>query len=330
MEKKKILIRLPNWLGDMVMSVGAVNQVLHFFPGAEVSLIAKQGLQDLLSFFPPTKHRFVFSKDDYSGAKGLWRFGRRIRRTDNFDLFVSFPDSFSSALMGFATGAEQRVGYRKEGREILLTDSFAKPKDLHRAEEYVQLLELLTGRQRSPIDVSLHHSFAKEDYVAININSEASSRRLTMAKAIEIIAAARKALSEKIVLIGGPGERDFVEAVWQQLPDRKGIESLAGKTSLAGLVQVLASARVLLTTDSGPAHLANALGTQTVVLFGAGNENNTAPYNKDAVEVIRLGKLSCEPCTKNVCVQFGTPQCLELLETPQIINLVKERKEHAR
>jgi len=325
MDRRKILVRLPNWLGDMVMAVGAVRQIPHFFPGAEVSVIVKKGLQDLLPFFPPLQHQFVFSKAEYKGAKGLWRFGKTIRQTDSFDLFISFPDSFSSALMGFATGAKERIGYKKEGREILLTKAYPKPVGLHRAEEYVRLLELYTGIERKPVVVSLQHSFPKQDYLVININSEASSRRLQVEKAVEVIAEARSQFSQRMVLIGGPGEKAFVETVMDRLPSKENIESVAGKTSLAVLAEILASASVVLTTDSGPAHLANALGTQTVVLFGAGNERNTAPYNKAAVQVIRLGQLSCEPCTKNVCVRFGTPKCLTLLNTQNILSTVKER-----
>ena len=325
MDRRKILVRLPNWLGDMVMAVGAVRQIPHFFPGAEVSVIVKKGLQDLLPFFPPLQHQFVFSKNEFKGAKGLWKFGKKIRQTDSFDLFISFPDSFSSALMGFATGARERIGYKKEGREILMTKSFSKPAGLHRAEEYVRLLELYTGTEQQPVAVSLQHAFPKLDYLVININSEAESRRLPVDKAVEVINAARAQFSERIVLIGGPAEKAFVETVLEHLPAKENIESVAGKTSLGGLAEVLASARAVLTTDSGPAHLANALGTQTVVLFGAGNEANTAPYNKAAVQVIRLGQLSCEPCTKNVCVRFGTPKCLTLLNTQLILDTVNER-----
>lgn len=321
----KILVRLPNWLGDMVMSAGVIQQLPHFFPGAEVSLIAKKGIHELLDYFPPVKHRFVFSKEEYSSVRGLWKFGREIRKRERFDLFISLPDSFSAALMGYATGAKKRIGYKNEGRDMLLTASFAKTKGIHRAEEYVQLLELFTGKERQNIDVSLQHKFSKEDHIVININSEASSRRLTVAKAIEMISATRKMVNNPIVLIGGQKEKTFVEEVFGSLPIKDGIESVAGKTSLKDLVQILASAKLMLTTDSGPAHLANALGTETVVLFGAGNENNTAPYRKDQLQVIRLGKLSCEPCTKNVCIQFGTPQCLELLETEQILSAVKQK-----
>jgi ADP-heptose:LPS heptosyltransferase len=89
------------------------------------------------------------------------------------------------------------------------------------------------------------------------------------------------------------------------------------------LVTLLASAQVMLSTDSGPAHLANALGTHTVVLFGAGNENNTAPYNADNRTIVRLNKLSCEPCQKNVCVKYKIPQCLQQLDVDMIVSKVK-------
>lgn len=319
----KILVRLPNWLGDMVMAVGALHQLPVFFPGAQVSVIAKKGIHELLPFFPPVQRQFVFDKEANKGPRGLWAYGKQIRTVEKFDLFFSFPNSFSAALMGFATGAKLRVGFKNEARNMLLTQAYAKPVGLHRAEEYVRLVELYAGKQAGNIDVRLHHTVAKEDVVILNINSEASSRRLTVAKAVEIITAVRRSFSEKILLIGGRGEKEFVQTVYRQLRNKKDIENIAGTTNLHQLTQVLAAAKWVLSTDSGPAHLANALGTHTVVLFGAGNENNTAPYNKEARQIIRLGKLSCEPCTKNVCVQFDTPQCLELLETTQIISILK-------
>lgn len=321
----KILVRLPNWLGDMVMSVGFVHQLPYFFPGAEVGVIAKKGIHELLPFFPLSKHQFVFSKEEYDGVKGLWQFGRKIRQAEKFDLFISLPDSFSSALMGYATGIKKRIGYKNEGRNMLLTDAFSKPKKLHRVEEYVQLLELYTAKQRAELMVSLQHSFLKKDHIVININSEASSRRLTITKAVEVINEVTGTYPNPVVLIGGRGEKPFVDDVFQKLANREGIESVAGKTSLQELVEILASARLMLTTDSGPAHLANALGTETVVLFGAGNENNTSPYDKSRLQVLRLGKLSCEPCTKNTCIQFGTPQCLELLETEKILSAMNQK-----
>lgn len=321
----KILVRLPNWLGDVVMSVGAVRQLQLLYPEAGIHFIIKKGLEDLVPLFAPAAKVFVFNKTNHPGPRGLWAFGRSIAKTAAYDLFVSFPDSFSSALMGKATGAAVRIGYKKEGRGLLLTQSFAKPTGLHRVEEYVNLVERFGGQKAGSVTVTMEAPVTKGNVAVVNINSEATSRRLTEPKAVEIISALRERISNPLVLVGGSSEQAFAERVFRRLPDKSGVESVAGKTSLKELCNLLGSARILLTTDSGPAHLANALGTHTVALFGAGNENNTAPYNKERLDVVRLGKLSCEPCVRNECVQFGTPQCLELLDTPTIVALVQKR-----
>ena len=97
---------------------------------------------------------------------------------------------------------------------------------------------------------------------------------------------------------------------------------MAGKTNLKEMVELLNSSRVMLTTDSGPAHVANALGVHTIVLFGAGNENNTAPYNKINRQIIRLGQLPCEPCINNTCKLYGVPECLVQLDENIIAAIV--------
>jgi heptosyltransferase II len=317
-DKMKILVRLPNWLGDMVMAGGLLNALPDFYPGAAISVIAKKGIHELLSFFPAHSHQFIFEKEKYKGLYGAWRFGRAIKKEHRFDLFICLPDSLSSAVMARATGAKKRIGYKKEGRSFLFTDTYKKENGKHRVEEYVSLVEKYSNKKASEIKVQLHHSFQKKQHVIVNINSEASSRRLTVFKATELINYLRSTIKETIILIGAPKEKPFIDAVCERLHTKVNIENKAGKTSLAQLTELLATAQLLLTTDSGPAHLANALGTQTVVLFGAGNEQNTAPYNKEFRTIVRLGQLSCEPCEKNVCVRFGTPQCLEQLSSARI------------
>jgi ADP-heptose:LPS heptosyltransferase len=86
--------------------------------------------------------------------------------------------------------------------------------------------------------------------------------------------------------------------------------SLAGKTNLSQLAALMSNAKALLTVDSGPSHLANALGLQTLVMHGADDENNTEAYNKAYVHGLRYGKLPCEPCVKNVCKLGDESPCL--------------------
>jgi len=323
---QNILIRLPNWLGDMVMSSAFVKAVAAEYPQAKLHLVAKKGIDFLLDYFPVHQQRYVFSKEDHKGLKGAWRFGKNIGKTIKFDTCFCLPDSFSSAVMARASGAKTIVGYKKELRSLLLTNSYNRPTGLHRVEEYVYLLEQFTGKKIPVPTVELRAPVVqREQKLVININSEAESRRLPAPKAISIINTIKATVDCDILLVGSPKEKPFVDAVYAGLKDTARIINVAGQTNLPQLMQLFATVSTVLTTDSGPAHVANALGTQTIVLFGAGNEHNTAPYNKKNRTVIRLGKLSCEPCVNNTCKRYGVPECLLQLDEQLIAAEVKQR-----
>ena len=319
-----ILIRLPNWLGDMVMSTAFVQAVKNEYPHATIDLVAKKGIDFLLDYFPTHGQRFIFFKDQYKGIGGAWKFGKMIAAQKKYDIFFCLPDSFSSAIMGRAIAVKQRIGFKKELRSVFLTHAYTKQKKLHRVEEYVDLLKQFTKKEIAVPTVKLQLPAAeKTDAVIININSEAVSRRLPKEKAISIIATVRNKINNPIILVGSNKEAAFVEDVFNALPGKNNITNKAGKTSLPELMQLFATSASVLTTDSGPAHVANALGVQTIILFGAGNENNTAPYNKNNRTIIRLGQLACEPCVSNTCKVYGVPQCLVRLDENIIVAAVK-------
>jgi heptosyltransferase II len=330
-QPQHILIRLPNWLGDMVMSTAFVKAVAQQYPNASIDLIAKKDIDFLLDYFPLYSQHFIFNKEEHKGLGGAYTFGKKIGKQKKYDIFFCLPDSFSSSVMGFATGATKKVGYKKELRSILLTNSFQKKNNLHRVEEYVDLLQQFANTTiKDPAVELITGATHKKNAVIVNINSEAVSRRLPKVKAISLINTLRKKITEEIILVGSPKEKDFVDEVFNALEDKNNITNNAGKTSLLQLITLFSSCNVMLTTDSGPAHVANALGTHTIVLFGAGNENNTAPYNKNNRSIIRLGQLPCEPCVNNICKVYGTPECLIRLDeniiVQQVIAALKNKK----
>lgn len=315
----KILVRLPNWLGDMVMSVAFIHQLKKNYPQAEISVIAKKGIHTLLKFFPAVADQYIFFKEEYPGLKGAYKFGNLIAKQNIYDIFYCLPDSLSSAMMGYATRAKKRVGYNKELRHFLLTDRYKKNEDQHRVEQYLDLLNLTYEKTSDKPSVLLEINHTPQNRIIVNINSEASSRRLPKEKAISIINEIREHTTEEIILIGSAAEKDFVSEVYSSLKNNSGIHNDAGKTSVAELTELMSFAKLMISTDSGPAHLSNAIGVPTIVLFGAGNETHTAPYNTANRTIIRLGQLSCEPCRKNICVRFGIPKCLTLLNEEKII-----------
>ena len=318
----RILVRLPNWLGDLVMSVGFINVLNKKFPDAKIDVICKKGMEDLLDFFPTISKRFIFSKQEFDGIFGAYKFGRKIKRTEQYDLFFCLPNSFSSALMGFSSGAKKRIGFKNEGRNFLFTQSFSQPKNLHRAEEYIFLLEKFLEEQleKPNIFFNVKKEIIKNQII-VNFNSEAASRRMPMLKAISILERISNEFSNDILLIGAPKDKDYVDELCRLLNNNR-VKNLAGKTSLKDLAILMANSKGMLSVDSGPSHLCNALQTKVVVLHGADDENNTEAYNKDFVDGMRNGKLPCEPCVKNVCKPYGSPKCLEMLDENLIIEKI--------
>ncbi|MFI5188251.1 MAG: lipopolysaccharide heptosyltransferase II [Chitinophagales bacterium] len=322
----KILVRLPNWLGDMVMSTGFLKALKIEFPSARIDVIVKKGLESLVNFIPEINNHYMFSKAEWKGLSGAYRFGKKIKKENRYDLFFCLPDSFSSAFMGWATSAKQRIGFKKELRSLFLTRSFRKPSSLHRVEEYVSLLEQFRNKQLASISVSLKKPGAAfQNKIIINFNSEAGSRRMPVIKAASIFNGLIKEIpGAEFIFIGSMKDKDYIDEILKRVDQNPRINNKTGQTSdLSDLIELIASGAAMLTTDSGPAHLANALGVPTVVTFGAGNENSTAPYNKEGLTVLRLGQLPCEPCLKNVC-KFGSPKCLEQLDADRIVSEVKK------
>lgn len=326
----KILIRLPNWLGDVVMSTSFIGAVRQLYPEARIDVIIKNELGGILSLIPGLEKIHLFSKKEYKGLSGVFRFGKKLR-SEKYDLFFCLPDSLSSAVMGWAAFTKKRVGFAKEGRSLLLTNSYKRPLNMHRVDEYLYLLEQFTGRKIPERAVSIPVEGAtKKDIVVVNFNSEASSRRMPIENGRQLLNMLLDAFqTAKFAIIGSPKEKEYADELLKGIANPGRIENYAGKTNLKELCNLMASARVVLTTDSGPAHLANGIGVPTIVLFGAGNEHNTAPYNKKDLTILRAGKLDCEPCVRNECKLYGIPKCMQLIGTKAIMDKLDFYLKHA-
>ena len=317
----KILIRLPNWLGDVVMSTAFIKAVRELYPDASIDVIIKKELGGIAELIPHLNKIHLFSKQEYNGLGGVYRFGKSLR-VEHYDIFFNLPHSLSSLVIAWASGAKQRIGFNKEGGMFMLTKAIKKPIGLHRVDEYVYLLEKFSGKTiaKKQVALSSGERNAMASLVVVNFNSEASSRRMPLVKGRSIINALSNTFANTVfAFVGSSKEAVFIDELLIGLDNQDRLQNLTGKTDLKGLAETLANCKAVLTTDSGPAHLANALGTSTIVLFGAGDETNTAPYNKGNLEVLRYGGLACEPCVRNTCKLYGVPRCMELLEENKII-----------
>jgi heptosyltransferase II len=322
-----ILVRLPNWLGDVVMATGFIRELQRLAPDSRIDIILKKELADLAPFLPGVSRVYLFSKAQHPGLKGALAFGRQIAAQRSYNLFFSLPDSFSAALMGWASGSPRRVGYRKEFRSLLLSHAYDKPKGRHRVEEYLHLLEKYFKMAVPDSQVRLSEpTLAGTDGVPaiqspaiiLNFNSEAQSRRMPVEKAVRIVNRLRQEIQAELILIGSPKEVPFVNQIMAGLLDARQVRSLAGQTTLPQLAHLIRAADLMISTDSGPAHLAYSQGTKLLVFFGAGIEANTGPYRSPGAEVMRVPGMPCAAYHANTC-KYGSPPCLLQLDEDLIV-----------
>ena len=320
---------MPNWVGDVVMALGFLDAVLKRHPEAEIHIIIKKEIADLITWYQPGLVLHRFSKKEHGGLAGMRRFGKEVGKSGPFEAFFCLPDSFSSAFIGLFTRSKLRFGFPGEGRFLLLNRIVRKPEHQHRVEEYLALLEAWSGKVSYRVPMLMPHKpehrfpLGTGKFLLFNINSEASSRRLPAEKAVAWITQLRQQYGFEIVFTGSPKEQAWVEPVEQQLAHLGSIHNYCGKTSLWQLMELVQSVDYVISVDTGLAHMANAFLKKTIILQGAAEEKHTGPWNAENVRLVRQPGLECAPCRSNTC-QFGTPKCLADMETFRVMQALEE------
>jgi len=312
-----IVIRTPNWLGDLVMATPFIHAVLEQFPEAQVDLIVRKGLETL-----PLPHRGeirVFDRKDHSPHQ----FGRQLRAA-NYDRFYALPPSFSSAWMAFVSGARERVGYRGDGRRWLLTHPARRrhpARTQHLVGEYLDLLGQDFLLEESPPRITLVSGWVSEQLGRLSL--QLPERYAVLAPAAEYGPAKQwpwehyrrmaQQLDLPVVVTGLAQDRELGEQICADLPDA---QNLCGATNLAQLTALLHNAELLVCNDSGAMHLGAALGTPTLGVFGSSSPEWTRPLGLHA-RFLHLG-LDCSPCFDRTC-RFGHYDCLQNL-APEVVH----------
>jgi heptosyltransferase II len=328
-----ILVRMPNWLGDAVMATGFLDRLKEVYPSSRVHAIVREELGDFVRILTQVSVVHSCRRDDLSSPLKALRLARRISVNGGFEQFYCLPPSFSSAFMGFFTRSRQRIGYRGQWRSWALTHAYEKPAGMHRAATYAHLLHERVPNAAGGLRVSLTPDAAHacpeligsaRPVIGLNINSEAPSRRLSPARGAVIADALADAFDCTVALVGSRAQAGRTAALAAAMRRRERCVDLAGKTTLPELAWLLARLDAFVSVDSGPAHLANAVGTMTVVLFGAGDETITAPWNAARLRVVRADGLPCRMCGRNDC-RLGMPICLESIPVEAIVVAVRCR-----
>ena len=300
---QRVLVRLPNWLGDVLMGRPALHALRAAHPGAEITAVGPRVLLELLA-----PERLWQRAESLPGAPGL---ADRLRAA-RFDAALVLPPSFSSAWLAFRSGARLRVGFAQEGRSVLLTRAVRRPArgDLHLSREYLALAAVLDARE-VPLPRLGADEAAVREATALLARVGVGERRFAILGPGAAYGPAKRwsagrfaalglqlaARGLAVLVCGAASEREACEDVAASVGAQA--RSLAGVTSLPVQGALCAQAALTVSNDSGLAHLAAATGAPTVVVFGSTSSAWSAPLGP-LVRVVQRAPV-CSPCFARDC-----------------------------
>jgi len=300
MSAKPDIVRAPNHLGDVVLALPALRAA------APSDVLVLAGLAPLLRLAGLPGRVIPLTR----GAFGAIAAARALRAA-RYQRGVLLTPSFSSALIFALGGVAARRGTDTDGRRLLLTDAVPATSfvGVHRAKQYMALVGA-AGAAIPRLDIPRPSHEGR--VVGVFPGGNAPSRRWEPGRFAELVGRLAKR-GDRVVVFGGPAERELTARVAGDVA-----VDLGGQTDLAQLAAGIASCDLLVTNDTGPLHLAGAVGTPTVSLWGAGDPAVTGPLGARHM-MLRHPELDCVPCTKNDCpLAVDRYRCLTLITVDDV------------
>jgi heptosyltransferase-2 len=298
----RIVVRAPNWVGDVVLSLPAVRDLRRNLPRARVTVLARPWVADL--------YRAVTEVDEVRESLGFARDVEALRGA--FDAALLLPNSFGTALAVWRAGVPERWGYATDGRGALLTRAVPVSADVRGRSQVYYYRWMLAGlglhvsgapdaSLRCPEEWSRRAADKLGDggpWLGLNPGAfYGTAKRWLPERYAAVADRVARLTGAKVAIVGGPAERPLGEAVARMM--RTPARLLSGETTLGELVGVLSRLRVLVTNDSGPMHLASALGVAVVAVFGSTDWRETAPAG--GRHRLLREPVHCSPCMLREC-----------------------------
>jgi heptosyltransferase-2 len=343
----KIMVRATNWVGDAVISLPALEALRHRYAGSEIVLVTKPWVSDLYQHHPAVNRQIVYDSDgEHRGANGFAKLIKALR-AEQFDAAILFQNAFQAAWMAWRARIPVRLGYARDGRSSLLTDAIDVPPRAaygHQAYYYLQLLfragVIEAPESPRPIDeprLAIQDSEKKWAVNYLRLQGLEGPRFLVGLNPGAFYGPAKRwlpdryalladrligALHADVLIFGSPAERPLAETIARAMKHTPTI--VAGETTLRQLMALLAQCRLIVTNDSGPMHLAAALGLPQVAIFGSTDERATGPLSSRA-RIVKHA-IPCSPCLLRECpIDFRCMTGVTVEEVHrQALELVKE------
>jgi heptosyltransferase-2 len=316
----KILVRAPNWVGDAVMAIPAMEAIRRIHPGDEISILARPVVADTL-FGQPFANRVL--PYDYRGRHAGWLGREKLvaeLRREKFDVAVLLQNAFEAAWLAWRAAIPERIGYVRDARGPLLTKAIRVPRggDIpkHESHYYLELLRragwietsqpispirlMVTDTARAAAESALRAAGARENAWRFAIAPGASYGAAKCWPPERFALLADRLISESgadVIFFGTPGEKEIAARIRSKM--KSCAISLVGETSMRELVALFARSSAFIGNDSGAMHVAAAAGLSVIGIFGSTDPDGTAPVTEHFT-LIRES-VSCSPCFLRRC-----------------------------
>lgn len=325
---RNILLIKPSSLGDIVHAMPTCAAIRKAYPKARLTWLVKRQWAGLV--------------ERIDGVDRVWSVEPTLQgwlsqvaplRAERFDLVVDLQGLFRSAAIGWLSGSPLCLGFAngREGSPWFYSERVTVPQaDMHAVDRYLLVAKALGAvgsgtpefRFRIPqtdedeVDRLLSRSGVTPgmSWVAMNVSARWRTKRWPAASFAEVADRLQQDGCGTVVMIGGPDERADVAAVKGEM--KTPAIDLAGATTVGLLPALLSKASMLITNDSGPMHIAAAVGTPVVALFGPTSEVLTGPYGVGH-RVLASG-ISCRPCLSRTCENPVQLECLTRITPAQV------------
>jgi heptosyltransferase-2 len=321
----RILVVDLAYIGDLLMSTPALACLRRAFPEARIEILVSPGSRAVIERNPDVNE--VLTTDmKRGGVRAAGDEAGRIAER-NYDLALCFHRGHGTLMMLRKAGIRRRVGFTNGGRGFFLTGGIPFELWRHRAWNHLRLVEKSLGvevdySQRTRLDIEpdaeksvkrlLDGVDGGSGFVAINPNAAWATKRWLPERFAEV-ADKLAGSGLKPLLIGSPGE----ERVASQVKARMKTEALdfTGRTSLSELAALLKQCRLIVTNDSGPMHMAQALGVPVVSIFGPTDPGRCGPWGGGCEPV--QASLDCIKCYRKTCWHLS---CMRSVGADQVVD----------
>lgn len=343
-----ILIVKTSAIGDVVHTLPVLNALRAHFPEARIFWLVEEAAADVVMGHKAVDRVLVSKRKQWiaqwkngrkrEAIKNFLGFARDLRET-RFDLLIDLQSLLKSGIFVFLARAQRKIGFGKgmehaECSYIFLNERIPPvDMDQHAVVRELQLLRAIGIEAKEiafdfPVDehnrkeadsLLIGHGIdLKKDMVAINPMTTWPTKHW-YGNRFRQVAERLIAGGTQVVFTGGPQDAFAIDEIKADVV--AGNVNLAGKTSLKTLAALYERAKLLLTTDTGPMHVASAVGTPVVALFGPTAPWRTGPYG-DRHHVLRTG-IPCSPCLKRQC-EFGTTACMDGISVEAVLETINK------